>query len=983
MTALPVLSETSPNTARIAGDLQRLVKGEVRFDPHYQLLYSTDASLYQVKPIGVVMPADAEDVLAVLNYCAAHGIGVLPRGGGTSLAGQCTSHAVVVDMTPHMRRILSVDPANRICHVEPGIGLDELNRHLATQQTNLFFAPDPATVAQASIGGCIGNNAAGARSIRYGRTSENVAGVDVGLTSGQRLWLEPGVGRQNAAAGNLARSVGAIVGKYASLIRERFPKTIRRNAGYGLDLILKQMDAGVAVEDLDLSGLICGSEGTLAAVLSAKLKLHPVPKFKGLAICSYASLEAALDAVNPILTTKPSALELLDDVVLETAAANNECQKYLRWLPPVNGRPPAAVLYVEFISATSADEIEAGFEALRQTLGSAAVAIYTQAAPMTDLWNLRKAGEPLLHGLPGHRKPHTFVEDNAIPVEKLPHFVAEFKRIVASHGTRAAYYAHASVGVLHVRPLIDLHDPKDRAIMQAIALEVADLARQCGGVMSGEHGDGKVRGPLLERYFGSELMTAFREIKNLFDPANILNPGDIVAPGPIESITANLRIDPVDAGPDLNQVQTFFQYDESFREAIELCNGAGVCRKTAIGTMCPSYRATLDERHATRGRANALRTALTGQASDDGSPVWDDAGTMETLDLCLSCKACKSECPTNVDVAKLKSEYTAQRYARSKPSLQARVFGHVRRLNRLGSATPGLANWMNRLWPMRKLVAALTGLAPQRSIPAFSRSLYRRFEKRKTASPATGPAVVLFGDCFVTFNESDIGMAAVRVLETLGYRVLIPRTGCCGRALISTGLLPDAIQTADQTLAQLKPFIEDSNVQAILVAEPSCLSSFKDDWLSLKLSTPMELRQRMAAKAFLIEEFIERDWEKHPRRPTAKPTTEPVLLHGHCHQKALWGDATSANLIRRLVGDRLTVLPSGCCGMAGSFGYTAGHYEVSMRIGELSVFPPIRANQQAVILASGTSCRHQIHDGTGRHALHPIEYVAELLCDQE
>jgi Fe-S oxidoreductase len=334
-----------------------------------------------------------------------------------------------------------------------------------------------------------------------------------------------------------------------------------------------------------------------------------------------------------------------------------------------------------------------------------------------------------------------------------------------------------------------------------------------------------------------------------------------------------------------------------------------------------------------------------------------------------------------VDVAKLKAEYTAHRYSQTKPTLQAKVFGHVRTLNRLGAATPALANFINRLWPMRKLVAAMTGLASQRSIPEFSRSLYRWFEKRKTPAPSTAPTVVLFGDCFVTYNESHIGMAAVQLLETLGYQVQIPRTGCCARALISTGLLPQAIETADQTLNQLKPFIEDANVKAILVAEPSCLSAFKDDWLSLKLTTPLELRKQLAAKSFLVEEFVDCQWESHPKRPSVKKGNGPVLLHGHCHQKALWGDSTSGNLIRRLVGDRLTVIPSGCCGMAGSFGYTAKHYDVSMNIGELSVFPPIRANEAAIVLAPGTSCRHQIHDGTGRKALHPIELAARLLCD--
>lgn len=978
MSSLHVIDEKGLDRSRIAADLGRLIKGEVRFDAHHQLLYATDASLYQVRPIGVVFPADAEDVSAVLGYCNEHRVGVLPRGGGTSLAGQCTNHAVVMDLSPSMRKVLSVDAGNRLCHVQPGCTVEELNRQLAAS-AGLLFAPDPATVAQASIGGCIGNNAAGARSIRYGRTSENVAGVEVALTSGHRLWLEPASNRtREPEAANLSRSVAKICLQYAELIRARFPKTVRRNAGYGLDLMLQQLDRGVLPEELDLSGLICGSEGTLAAVVSARLKLHPIPRFKGLAICSFATLEAALDAVNAILATGPSAVELLDDVVLEAAAGNNQCRHYLRWLPPVDGKSPAAVLYVEYTSPTSADEVAAAFSALRAALPGTAIATYVEAVPMNDLWALRKAGEPLLHGLSGHRKPHTFVEDNAVPVENLPRFVREFKKIVARQGTKAAYYAHASVGVLHVRPLIDLHDEADLVAMRTIATEVADLARDCGGVMSGEHGDGRVRGPLLERFFGPELMTAFRAVKNLFDPAGILNPGNIVSPGPIDSITENLRIDPIEHGPDLSKVETFYTYDdqEGLQGALEMCNGAGVCRKTSVGTMCPSYRATLDERHATRGRGNALRTALTGQASADKQPVWDDPGTMETLDLCLSCKACKSECPSNVDLARLKAEYTAQRYARQGVPLQARIIGNVRKLNRIGSAFYGIANRVNALPPVRWVMNRVLKLSPKRSIPPFSRSLFH-FAPKEEKSAA--PAVVLFSDCFVTYNESQIGVAAIRILEALGYRVVIPDAGCCGRAMISTGMVARAMKTADATLGRLAGYVDDENVQAILVAEPSCLSAFKDDWLQLKLATPMELRQKLAAKSFLIEEFVEMRWDKHPVRPAFGKPTEPVLLHGHCHQKALWGDSTSAKLLRRLAGDQLTVIPSGCCGMAGAFGYTSNHYDISMKIGELSLFPPIRANVTATICAPGTSCRHQIHDGTHRRALHPIEFAAGLL----
>ncbi|HLL90276.1 MAG TPA: FAD-linked oxidase C-terminal domain-containing protein [Tepidisphaeraceae bacterium] len=1009
--------------------MRKAVRGQVRFGKHDRLLYSTDASPYQVEPLGVVVPADVDDVAAVVGYCAANRLPLLPRGGGTSLAGQCTNAAVVLDLSALCRRVLDVDVANRVCHAEPGIGLDELNRQLEMRASGLLYAPDPATVAQATVGGTIGNNAAGGRSIRYGRTSENVVGVDVLLSTGERCWLEPGGGRRSDVALRLARGVADVCRRHADLIRARFPKTVRRNAGYGLDLVQQQIDRGVAEEELDLSGLICGSEGTLAVVLGAKLKLVPAAKATTLAIASFPSLEAAMEAVNPILTTRPSAVELLDDVVLRAAKGNEVCRPYVDLLPRTSGgAEPAAVLYVEY-QGDSTDAVEASLTALAATLPGVAVETYRDKPAMLNAWTLRKAGEPLLHGLPGKRKPQTFVEDNAVPVERLPEFVRRFKEIVARHGTTAAYWAHASVGVLHVRPMLDLHDPADLQRMRQIAVEVADLARDCGGVMSGEHGDGRVRGPLLERFFGPELVSAFAEVKKLFDPANILNPGNIVGAGPVESITDNLRVatdqrareganDAEEAGRNstsssvspsrapsplrpfagsASHTSTYFDYSDQddFGHAVERCNGAGFCRKTAGGTMCPSYRATLDERHSTRGRGNALREAIRGRLTRDGHPAWDDPDTHETLELCLSCKACKTECPSNVDVARLKAEYLAQSWrARGKPPLRARAFGHVRTLNRLGAVAPRLSNLVSSLPPVRAILNRALKLAPRRTLPAFAPSLYRWFNKRgpsgRVADPRNSiteaqadpvrPVVVLYGDCFTSYNDPHIGRAAVEVLEALGYAVGLPPTACCGRAMISTGLLPDAIASADRALATLLPYADDANVKAIVVAEPSCLSAIKDDWLQLNLSTPPDARRRVAAKSYLVEEFVDRFWDAHPTRPVLPGNAPPVVLHGHCHQKALWGDDTSANLLRRLTNDRVTVLPSGCCGMAGSFGYAADKYDVSMAIGELSVFPPVRAApSDAVICAPGTSCRHQIKDGTARRAVHPIELAAALL----
>ncbi len=1061
MAQLPVLNNMVPDSAAaeraaLAAGLEAVLGpegGAVRFGRHDRLLYASDASLYQVEPLGVVVPSNVGAAERVVRYCATKGVAVLPRGGGTSLAGQCTNRAVVMDLSSRCRAVGPVEAAGGsglpsrpggwrghtvVC--EPGVNVDELNEELSRRGERLFFAPDPATSRQATVGGCIGNNAAGARSIRYGRTVENLVGLDVCLGTGERLWLGPGAGATSETARRLAAGVIEIVRPLAAPIRERFPRTVRRNAGYALDMILDQVEAGATAETLDLVPLLAGSEGTLAATLGARVRLMPTPIAKGLAVISFQTLEHAIAAVQPILDAGLpmglSAVELLDDVVLDAARGNIEYARYVDLLPGANAATgePKAVLYVEFFAFERADEIAGAFDGIARLAGSlpgvppGGVAFHRDAAAMLAAWKLRKAGEPLLHGLDeGGRKPITFVEDNAVPVERLGEFVREFKKIVAGHGTRAAYWAHASVGVLHIRPMIDLHDARDRERMVAIAVEVADLARACGGIMSGEHGDGRVRGPLLERFFGPELMAAFRRVKSLFDPKGILNPGNIVAPGPVESIAKSLRLDAerLDLddgthghgggsgrrGEDRARVAICTHFDFSDQHgllgAAEQCNGAGVCRKRSGGTMCPSYMATMDERHSTRGRGNALRLAMSGQfgagAGESARPNFDDPDTIETLNLCLSCKACKSECPSNVDISRLKAEYTAQRYeGKGGPPLVARVFGHVRILNRLGSLTPGIANWVNRLplskWVLRRVLS----LDPRRDVPRFERSLYSWYAAHRAGRPEpsmTAERVVLFADCFTAYNEPRIGIAAIRVLEALGYVVdLLPEeggvqgasgfgAGCCGRAMISNGLLADAQQAIDTTLSLLRPAIGDARVKAVVFCEPSCLSAVKDDWLQLKVRAPIEERRALAARSMLVEEFVDREWERHPVAPMINATAVAgaaaeggILLHGHCHQKALWGAETSARLLRRFLGDRVSVLDSGCCGMAGSFGFTTDRYDLSMKIGGLTLLPAARtASPGTAICAPGTSCRHQIHDGAGREALHPIELAAKLL----
>lgn len=973
--------------ARLLGD-----RAEVRFGHHDRMLYATDASIYQVEPLGVVVPKEIDAAGEAVRYCVEHRLPILPRGGGTSLAGQGVNEAVVVDFSAHCGAVREFNGAARTVTVEPGISIDDLNDSI--KASGLFFAPDPATARQCNIGGAIGNNAAGTRSILYGRTTENLDALSV-LLALPECRSPVSLGEGSCASDPLARRLGEgvvdIVRRHERLIRERFPKTPRRNAGYALDMMLEEVDAarrdGVdPLDRLNLAHLVCGSEGTLAVTVGATLKLHPIPKAKGLAVLGFATLEEAIECVVPILPLKPSAVELLDDMVIGLARANTEYSHYVRLMPqPGAGGALAAVLYVEFFSVEGPGEIESKLSELRSLMSridsSAGFAAYTGAAEMAQALKLRKAGEPLLHGIPGNRKPLGFVEDNAVPVERLSEFVSEFKAIVSSKNTRAAFWAHASVGVLHVRPLLDLRDETDRRRMEEIAVEVADLAKRLGGVMSGEHGDGRVRGPLLERYFGPELMGAFREVKALFDPHNLLNPGNIVAPGDVPTIHERTRPRPLGADLHAPEIDTFFDYtqESGFDHAVELCNGSGVCRKKSGGTMCPSYMATLDERHSTRGRGNALRLAITGQTGGTpGAPAWNDPETLGTLNLCLSCKACKTECPSNVDVSKYRAEYLAQSYkAKGGAPLRALAFGNVRMLNRLGSAFAPVSNWVANSMPARLIADRALGLSSNRTLPAFARSLFRR------ATPAKEdgrPVVILYADCFTAYNEPDIGVATIKVLGSFGYRVVVADAGCCSRAAISTGLLDSARRNASVTATRLLRAMDEHRAVGMVVCEPSCLSAIKDDWLRLRLAVPPEQLRRLAEASYLPEDFLDQRWDSHPRRAAFEQSrADSVLLHAHCHQKALWGAETSARLLRRVVGDRLRVLDTGCCGMAGSFGYTADRYELSMKIGELSLFPALRASPDAAVVAPGTSCRHQIHDGVHRRALHPMELIATML----
>ncbi|MFG0245236.1 MAG: FAD-binding and (Fe-S)-binding domain-containing protein [Phycisphaerales bacterium JB052] len=974
------MSNTTHQTipAAFVEDVRSSLGLDVLKDDHIRGLYATDASIYQVAPLAVVVPERTEQIPDLLRLCSEHSVPVLPRGGGTSLAGQCVNRAVVIDVSSRCHALRSHDPAGRTCGVEPGMTIDDLNELLRPH--GQFFPPDPSTARQANIGGCIGNNAAGVHSVLYGRTSESVLAIDACLADGRRAWFGPRAATRNdGVTREITMAVVDVVRRHQHQIRSRFPKTMRRSSGYQLDVILDQLEAtGWDINQVNLAPLLCGSEGTLALTLGAELLLQPIPAHKGLAVLSFQSVEQAIDAVEPILSLNPAGVELLDDLIMDLARGNKETAAYVQVLPDSNAK---AVLFVEFFGEDRAT-IESQLDTLARLLPGIPLARFTDSSSMVAAWKLRKAGEPLLHAIEGHRKPLGFVEDNAVPVAKLGEFVRRFRAIVASEDTIASYYAHASVGVLHVRPLLDLRDAGDEQAMHRIASKVADLAIELGGVPSGEHGDGRARGPFIERAFGPELLGAFREIKAIFDPQNLLNPGNIVKPGPVESISQHTRIRPESTETRVSAIGTYYQYkpEHGFAHAVELCNGAGVCRRKEGGVMCPSYQATLDERHSTRGRGNALRLAITGQTDfgrePTGQAAFADPATLATLDLCLSCKGCKSECPSSVDIAKLKSEYLAQGYASTgQVPLRVRVMSQIHTLNKLGALAPGISNAMQRFMPVRSVINHAMGVHPRRSLPEFGRAIRRR--------PVPGddrPCVALLSDTFTTHNEPSIALATLSVLDMLGYGVGVEPVSDLGRAAISVGHLGHAVRDANATLERLKPMIEDDSILALLIPEPSCLSAVCDDWADLKLSHSPELIERFIAKAVLPETFVERFWDRHPHRPTARPIEGQIVLHGHCHQKALWGDGTSSAIFQRLYPERVRVLQTGCCGMAGSFGYAEHRFDLSMKIGEQKLFPSVRAlDEHDVLIAPGTSCRHQILDGTARHALHPIEALARLL----
>jgi FAD/FMN-containing dehydrogenase/Fe-S oxidoreductase len=952
-------------------ELRQVIEGEVRFDPYSKSLYSTDASMYQIDPIGVVIPRHIGDVIATVDIARRHQVPVLPRGGGTSLAGQTVGHAVVMDFSKYMNQILEVNTAEGWARVQPGVIQDEFNAYL--RPLGFLFGPDTSTSNRATIGGMTGNNSAGSHSIVYGKTIDHVLELSVVLSDTSttvfkaldKAALEAkfkGGAREN----HIYREVKRIVEANRDEIHQRYPTIQRRVSGYNLDAFVRN-------GEFNLAKMMVGSEGSLAVVTEAKVRIVPRPKATAVCVVHFNDLIASTEASEEILACDPYAIEMIDRMVISLTRGAGELGRLMTFIEG----DPEALLVTEFRGDTPA-EAQANVEQMiarlqAKGMGYAYVRAYSPPE-QARVWRVRKSGLGLLMRVEGERKPIAFVEDTAVDPLKLPEFLRRFKKIIDDHGTSAGYYGHVSVGCMHIRPLVNLKEQKEIELMTSITKEISDLVLEFGGAMSGEHGDGLARSHLNRKLFGPQLYRAFQDVKQAFDPLNIMNPGKIVNAPPM---TEHLRY-----GTEYRtiEIKTHFSFEQEggFARAVERCIGVGECRKKLDGTMCPSYMVTLEEEHSTRGRANALREALSGQLPKE---ELTSPRMYEVLDLCLECKGCKAECPINVDMAKLKYEFLAHYYEAHGTPLRARLFANIERLNQVGCALAPLSTAIANLGMSRWALEKIAGIDRRRALPPFARHPFDRWFHKHV--PTTGTSargkVILFHDTFMNYNYPEIGRAAVAVLERAGYEVMLVAKQCCGRPMISKGMLEEARANAIYNVNLLAPYAEQG--MPIIGCEPSCILTLRDEYPDLVADTRVKA---VAAHSFMIEEFLAQLHGRGELHLPFKPVKRQLLLHGHCHQKALIGTGPSLTVLRLPPGFEVEEVDSGCCGMAGSFGFEQEHYDLSRAIGSRRLFPAVQAKMKSTngdfdVVAAGVSCRQQVEHFTGKRPKHLVEVLAEAL----
>lgn len=974
---------TDTGLMRLKERLSREITGDVLFDPFNRGRYATDASFYQIMPAGVVVPRSIDDALKALAIARDEGRIVTPRGGGTSQCGQTVNDGIVIDFSKHLKRIISLDVENRTCVVEPGIVLDDLNRQL--KRHGLWFPVDVSTASRATIGGMAGNNSCGGRSLRYGTMRDNTLSMDAALASGAMLHFGE-VPRDLLQANSsdsrldLFREMLALGEREAAEIADKFPKVQRRVGGYNLDALVPRNAPN------NMAHLLVGSEGTLAFTTQVELKLWPVIRNKVLGVCHFGSFYEAMDAAQHLVRLRPIAVELVDRTMI---ALGREIVMFQPIIGAAIRGDPDAVLIVEFAEEDQADNLQRlkqlgelmgdlGFGWNNPTRKWGGVVEITEASLQTGIAEFRAAGLNVMMSMKQEGKPVSFVEDCAVPLPHLADYTERLNAIFAKHGTRGTMYAHASEGCLHVRPVLNLKLDKDVKAMRAIAEEAFAMVREYKGSHSGEHGDGIVRSEFHEAMFGSRIVADFREVKQRFDPDNLLNPGKIVD-APRMDDRSLFRYPPNYRVEELKTALDWSAYPGAgggFQGAVEMCNNNGACRKLEGGVMCPSYRATRNEKDVTRGRANTLRLAISGQLGPD---ALSSDEMMDTMKLCVSCKACRHECPTGVDMAKMKIEVLAARRAKHGLSLRDRLVGFLPRYAPLLARLAPLANWRNKSPLLRALLERVAGISAQRALPEWRRDVFE--PASDVFGPIGGREVVLFADTFNRIYERENLDAALRVLVAGGYRVHIPKPAdhgrplCCGRTFLSAGLVDHARTELDRLVATFAPFA--ARGVPIVGLEPSCLLTLRDELLSLRAD---ETARNISAHALMFEEFLVREAAAGRLELPLGPIAGKALVHGHCHQKSFGAFQPVEQALRLIPALNVETIDSSCCGMAGAFGYGADTYQTSMEMAELSLLPAVRrAEAGALVIADGTSCRHQIRDGSNRAALHVARALAMSL----
>ncbi len=937
------------------------------FDSFSRGRYATDASIYQIEPIGVLIPRSWEDVICAIQIAAEEGVSILPRGGGTSQCGQTVSQSLVIDNSAFLNQLIEIDPQNKTAIVEPGMVLDQLNQALAGH--GLMFPVDVSTASRATIGGMTGNNSCGARSIRYGTMRDNVLAIDAISATGQRGFFGEWTNSQRPDV--LTQALLDLGQSYAHEIDERFPKVQRRVGGYNIDALVPR-----AAQPLNLSHLLVGSEGTLAYSERIHLRLSPLPQHKTLGVCHFPSFYSAMDASQHLIQLQPSAVELVDRTMIELS-------RDIPLFRPVIERcvrgEPDAILLVEFSGDNQNEQVQA-IHRLHELMGDLgfddAVVDAIDPAFQKEIWEVRKAGLNIMMSMKGDGKPISFIEDCAVRLEDLAEYTRRLTDIFSKHGASGTWYAHASVGCLHVRPVLNVKQDVDVKKMRAIAEEAFEMVREYKGSHSGEHGDGLVRSEFHKSMFGQAMVNAFGEVKTLFDPKGLFNPGKIVNPPKMDDRSL-FRYKP---GYRTQDVKGGFDWSAwgGFGGAVEMCNNNGACRKFDAGVMCPSYRISRDEKHLTRGRANSLRLALSNQLEGEAFTAPE---MLETMQLCVGCKGCKRECPTGVDMAKMKTEFLYHYYQRHPRPLRERLIGHLPRYARFLSRAPALANLRNNSSWLRRAGESWFGLSADRSLPSWNEKPFG--DRSAFVGGGDSGEVVLFGDTFNRYFEPDNLNAALKVLLAAGYRVHFPKSVdrssrplCCGRTYLASGMMAEARREAERTLAALKPYIEKG--MAVIGLEPSCLYTFKDETPSL---IPGADASYLAERVFLIEEFLVGEGAEAFGQLRFSPSNgQTFWLHGHCHQKAFNTLSPVNKVLESLPGAKVRNIASSCCGMAGSFGYQQETQSASVAMAELSLLPTLRqTGQNDCVVTDGFSCRHQIRDLSDKKPQHVVRVLAEAL----